>query len=157
MNWQEFKTKTMEQMDVSKEKSDILDKEKRTSLPVIEKEASAGVKPFEQIRLQEVQAHGFYLGEFGVKGDDVIFHFWPDGYHEAQRKGIRPPNFRAGFEDNLKKALSSSFEPNRCKVELDMDMGAYFVKANGYGLSQFNRKMSIEVCQKLYELMGGKS
>src|SRR5687767_9711082 len=118
---------------------------------VIEEEARAGDKLIEPVNFQPVRSPGNYEAEFAAKGDDIIFHFWPDGYHDAQNKGKHPPRFKKDFGHHLFVAMSATFGPRRLEIENDDDMGAIFVKATGYGTNQFFRTMAISVCEDLHK------
>lgn len=136
--------------------------EAKKSLPVVQKEADAGVRPFSTVEFQPIKGVNTFEAEFGVKGDDVIFHFWPWGYHDVERSNEnvanarRLPIFEKGFEDKLKKVLAKTFGESRCDVSFDSDMGAWFVKARGAGLNQFNRELCIEAATNLHSEMGGE-
>lgn len=135
----------------SDERAQLLSKTKEEFLPIAVKEASAGDKGIDQVDFQPVKSPGTYEAEFAVKGDDVIFHFWPWGYHDAERRGETTPRFKRGFQDSLMKAMSQAFDPKRVEISEDKDMGAIFVKASGFGSNQFFRKLSIEACELLHK------
>lgn len=133
------------------ERAQLLSKTKEEFLPIAEKEASAGDKGVAPISFQPVKSPGTYEAEFAVKGEDVIFHFWPWGYHEAERRGETLPRFKRGFQNFLIKAMSEAFDPKRLVVEDDKDMGAIFVKATGFGTNQFYRNLCIDACERLHK------
>ena len=41
-------------------------------------------------------------------------------------------------------------------IEHDPDVGAWFVKAKGWGENQFSRELSIKACEQLHKALGGK-
>lgn len=125
------------------------------SLPVAQREADAGIRPFEPIDFQPVKSPSNYEAEFAVKGEDVIFHFWPWAFHDAQSKGHTPPYFRKDFREHLTVSMSKTFGPNRLQIEEDKDMGAFFVKAVGFGLNSFFRNLCIEACEDLHTRLEG--
>lgn len=164
MEWTERETQTRQQLDVSEARARILNEEKRVSLPVFQKE-SDGAKPFEKVDFQPIKGVGTFEAEFGVKGEDVLYHFWPWGHHEVERKnGVnedgpfaqRLPRFPSDFEKTLSHAMAAAFGQGRCDVKWDPDMNAWFVRANGYGTNQFHRDLCIQAAQILHKAMGGK-
>lgn len=156
MNWLEKEVETNKVAEADAARTKVLDEERGTSLPVIVKEADAGVRPFAQVELQPVKSPGIYEGEFGVKGSDLIFHFWPSGYHAAERRGAATPKFDPHFEAKLKEAFDGIFEGRRMVYDRDLDMGAWFVKAIGWAENQFHRDLCIKACEKLHALLGGQ-
>lgn len=154
MNWTAQETKTRTNIELSSEKAQELDKAKQEGLPVIQKE-SEGTKPFEPIKFQPVRSPGIYEAEFGVKGKDLIFHFWPYGYHQAEKEGIRTPNFHRHFAEELPQAMKVSFNLAQVETKRDEDMGAIFVKVNGAGENQFFHELAVKVCEELHRLLGG--
>jgi hypothetical protein len=120
---------------------------------VIEQEVNTGDKLVDPIIFQPVKSPGNYEAEFAIKGDDLIFHFWPSGYHDAQDKGFTTPHFKRDFSYHLVKVMSDSFSANRIEVENDEDMGAIFVKASGYASNQFYKDMAIMACEKLHKAL----
>src|SRR3954463_8140201 len=86
------------------------DQVKKDSLPKVQKEANDGVRPFKTVDFQPVKSPNIYEAEFGVKEEDVIFHFWPWNYHMLERQGHRTPEFPKGFQIKLLEALEDSFE-----------------------------------------------
>lgn len=156
MNWIEKEAETNKITTADAARTKVLEDEKQASLPFIVKESNEGVRPFSQIELQPVKSPGIYEGEFGVKGNDIIFHFWPSGYHAAERRGVASPKFPPEFEAKLKQAMDGEFEARRVVVEQDRDMGSYFVRAVGWAESQFHRDLCIKACEKLHSLLGGQ-
>lgn len=136
-------------------KAQVFEQEKAKSLPMVVKESSE-VKPFEPVRLQPVISPGIYESEFGTKNNDIIFHFWPPGYHDAERKQTAAPRFSKDFLPKLTKAMGDVFEPHRVSIIDDADMGALFVVAKNWGDSQFVRELSIKACEALHKACGGK-
>lgn len=153
--WQERDVESKQDHMVSSAKAAELDSAKAETMPELLKETS-GMRPFEQIKFQPVRAHGLFDAEFAVKGDDIIFHFWPYGFHQAQHSGTREPNFPTGFLEKLKESLKTSFAATRTEVTLDKDMGAYFVKAIGYATAISSFTLATEACKHLYKLLGGQ-
>jgi hypothetical protein len=156
MSWLEKNVETNAVGKTDAARSKILDEAREENLPTIQKEANAGTKPFIPVQLQPVKSPGIYEAEFGVKGQDVIFHFWPSGYHAAEHRGVAPPRFAAGFEATLKKVMGEVFDEKRVTIENDLDVGALFVRATGWGEAQFHRDLCIKACEKFHAAMGGE-
>lgn len=157
MAWTERDVSTGKEMDVTGDKARMLDEVKKTSLPIVQKEADGGVRPFEPMALQPVKGVLTFEGEFGVKGNDVIFHFWPWGYHDADRQeGTVIPKFRKDIKQVLKASFKTVYEPSRCEFSYDGDLGSWFVLAKGYGQAQFFREVCIEAVTALHKNLGGK-
>ena len=154
MGWTEQETATRTSTMVDAEKAKLLDKVRGEVLPVVQKEAD-GVRPFDTIELQPVKGPNAFEAEFGLKGDDVLFHFWPWGYHDADRKGVQPPRFRKDFESLLKGVMGEVFGIGRVELSFDDDMGAWFVLAKGFALNQFHRELCIKAAESLFKAMGG--
>jgi hypothetical protein len=154
--WTERETESRKEKEVSPQKAAELDAARDKDLPVIQKEA-AGAKLFDQIKFQPVRAYGYFDAEFAVKDGNIIFHFWPHGFHEAQQVGKRIPDFPVAFESKLNQAMSHAFTRNRVEVREDRDMGAYFVKATGYGSSISPFEMAVGACQRLYRSLSGET
>lgn len=157
MNWTEQQMKTGEVSSVDDDKARLLNEVKNASLPVVQKEASGGVRPFKEVEFQPIKGVKTFEAEFGTKGDDVIYHVWPWGYHDADRReGQRLPEFRKDFEKLLSKSMAKVFGEGRCDISYDADIGAWFVKARGFASNQFFRNICIEAAQTLHKDMGGK-
>lgn len=127
-----------------------LDKVKKELAPIAEKEVNSGDKLLKPIDFQPVISPGHYEGEFAKKDADIIFHFWPHGYHEAENAGRYPPRFEKNFEAVLKASMEKTFGPGRFEMHNDSDMGAIFVKVFSFGLSEFYRELCIEVCELIH-------
>lgn len=156
MSWLEKNSETNEVAQPNATRTKVLDDARAEGLPTIEKESDAGVKPFNPVQLQPVKSPGIYEAEFGVKNDDVIFHFWPSGYHAAERRSAAAPQFKIGFEQALKKVMGEVFDSKRVVVDHDPDVGALFVRAKGWGDAQFHRDLCIKACEQLHAAMGGE-
>lgn len=164
MNWTEQQAGSRKATEVSEAKAKLFEEVKK-DLPVVQKEADGGVRPFKPVQLQPVKGVHTFEGEFGIKDEDVIFHFWPWGYHDAERNGERPPMFahypdarlysEGAFKELLQKTVGAVFM-NRTEISFDADIGAWFVKAIGYANSQFHRQLSIDACESLHKAMGGE-
>lgn len=152
MDWVEQKTQTRENVEVTEAKAKLLNEVKK-DLPVVQKEADGGVRPFEALKLQPILGSNTFEAEFGVKGDDVIFHFWPWGYHDAERKNERPPHFLPDFEKKLMAAMTEIFK--RAEVSKDEDVGAFFVRIPSGAEYQFHRDMSIKAVSAFHVSLGG--
>lgn len=152
MSWTERDLRTGEQMHVTAEKAAKLDAGKAVDLPKIAKEE---MKSFEPIKFQPVKSPGIYDAEFGVKGPDLIFHFWPAGYHEAERRGTKAPAFVREFPTQLGSVMTEIFKAERCEFYNDPDVGAYTVKAMGWGENQFVFDLAVKACKNLHLSMGG--
>lgn len=163
MSWTEREIATGKEVDVDVAKARLLDEVKKTSLPIVQKEADAGARPIAQVQFQPVKATNTFEAEFGVKGEDLLFHFWPYGYHDVERynDGLDSamckslPKFKSDFEKLLSESMYAVFGKNRCELSFDGDVGAWFVKANGWGQSQFHRNLCIEAVTILHRAMGG--
>jgi hypothetical protein len=124
-------------------------------LPIAHKESLTGAKTIQPIDFQPVKSPGNYEAEFAVKGEDVIFHFWPWGYHEAERRGVALPRFKKNFAEKLNSSMAKTFGQHRIQISEDPDMGAFFVKAVGFGINQFHRELCIEACENLHNEFEG--
>lgn len=157
MQWLEKNQETEEISPADMAREKVLNLEKETSLPAIRKEAEAGTLALpEPIKFQPVKSPGIYEAEFGVKGKDVIFHFWPFGYHIADASGKVPPRFPKDFLPKLTKIMNETFNVARVEIKDDRDMGALFVKALAWADSQFYRELCVKACQALHDAMGGE-
>ena len=156
MSWLEKEVETNKVSRTDEARTKVLDAERDAGLPTMLKESDNGVKPLAQVQLQPVKSPGIYEAEFGVKNADVIFHFWPSGYHAAERRGVAAPKFKQGFEAALRKVMGEVFDPARVVVEHDIDVGALFVRAKQWGEAQFHRDLCIKACEKLHAEMGGE-
>lgn len=110
-------------------------------------------KVIEPVHFQPVKSPGNYEAEFAIKDGDVIFHFWPYGFHEAQVREQTPPRFKRGFHQFLVSAMASAFDSRRLEFEDDKDMGAIFVRAKGFADNQFYRQLAIQACEKLHAIL----
>lgn len=156
MSWTEREVATGKEVDVTADKARMLDEVRKSSLPIVQKESESGVRPFETVKLQPVKGIGTFEAEFGLKGDDVIFHFWPYGYHDADRnEGMALPQFPKNFMKILNDAMAKVFNIDRVELALDADVGAWFVKAKGYAQNQFHRNLCIEAVTVLHRALGG--
>jgi hypothetical protein len=151
MTWTEKLSKDNSDLKVSADRAKELETTKAESV----KHLDSVAKPFEPIRLQPVRSPGLYEAEFGVKGDDIIFHFWPYGYRAAERSGALPPKFKRNFAQVLKDSMDKSFGSNRVALSEDTDVGAWFVLAKGWGINQFNRDLAIKACEAVHKGLGG--
>jgi len=131
------------------------DAAKQVLAPFAEKEADQGVKPFDPINFQEVLSPENYEAEFAMKEDDIIFHIWPWKLHEADKNGRVRPRFKKDFVQHLNFAFGKVFF-SRWTFEFDEDMGSYFVKATGFGASQFARELALEAMEVLHKEMSRK-
>jgi hypothetical protein len=156
MSWTEQDHKSKTVIPMTKEREQHLEQEKNSVLPIIQKE-SEETKPFDPMKFQPVHSPGIYEAEFAVKDKDIIFHFWPWGYHEAERSNKTTPRFPSAFENALKLAMYESFKPDRVSAHSDIDMGSWFVRAKDWGENQFSRELAIKACEKVHKNMGGQS
>lgn len=154
MSWLEKNTETNQVSEADAERAQLLNEVKKGTLPTIRKEEKEGFKPFEQLAFQPVKSPGIYEAEFGVKGEDLIFHFWPYGYHVADVQGKSTPRFPKGFLPKLSKVMKDTFM-QRVEISEDLDVGAIFVKANGWGEKQFHRELAIKACEAIHKAMDG--
>lgn len=153
--WREIHTETRQEIDVTREKAKSLEDEK-LGLPKLQKEADQGLKPIQPIRFQPINGTDYFEAEFGVRGNDIIFHFWPWKYHETERNGRPVPRFHKGFASILVSTMGTVFDPMRVEIYEDRDVGAWFVKAIGYGTNTFHRDLSIKAVTELYKALGGQ-
>lgn len=155
MPWVEKNQTTKQVQNADAQRADILSGERSASLPTIVKESEAGAPAFNPIKFQPVIGTGVFEAEFGTKDDDVIFHFWPHGYHVADAANRPTPGFLPSFPATLKSVMEEVFGKNRVDIRDDRDMGAFFVRANGWVKNQFYRQQAIKACEMLFKAMGG--
>ena len=153
--WRERDLETGVEGEASLPRAKELTEAREAALPAIQREAERGKKPFTALAFQPVKSPGLYEGEFGKKEMDVIFHFWPYGYHEADRKSLAAPRFPTNFEKHLTDTMGASFGPHRILVRNDLDMGAFYVRAYGWSEQQFWFDLSVKACQALHKALGG--
>lgn len=154
MNWKEQLSDGRGTItDVPESRAELYNREKEVSIPVIAKEEE---RPFEPVTPQPVISPGIYEGEFIVHGPNVIFHFWPYGYHEADDLDRVPPRFPKNIKDVLTKAMKESLSPTELDINEDKDMGAWFVRARGLSERPFFKDLAIKACETLHKAMGGK-
>lgn len=154
MSWIERDIKTNKDAVANSERAQVLDKERATSLPTIVKEASE-IRPFEPVRPQPVISPGIFEGEFLIKKNDIVFHFWPYGYHEADRKSLAAPKFHKKFPAVLASVMRDTFGESRVSLSEDADVGAWFVRAMGWGDNVFARELCVKACGRLHKDLGG--
>lgn len=154
--WLEKNQTTQQITNADEKRAQDLEGEKGVSLPVIAKESERGTTLFNEIKFQPVIGTGIFEGEFAVKGNDVIFHFWPHGYHVADSSNRPVPAFKPGFKEALKSAAEKAFGKNRIEMKDDRDIGALFLRAIGWADSQFHRQVSITMCESLFKALGGE-
>jgi hypothetical protein len=155
MAWVEQELKERKQLSVTPAREKLLNEVKKGSLPTIAREAANGDKPVEAIRFQPVKSVGRFEAEFAKRGGDIIFHFWPWGLHAADREGTPRPPFTAAFRVALPAAFLDEFDKKLVSIEEDRDMGAFFVKAEGYGKKQFWFDLATKVVTNLHRRLGG--
>lgn len=156
MPWTEKDVATGASGSVGNERASLLDKVKNSTLPVIQKEAESN-KPFTQIHFQPVRASKTFEGEFALNKDDLVFHFWPWGYHEADKAGNATPRFRKDFELILRRVMGDVFGARRAELQFYLDLGSWYVRIPAAGLDQFHRDLSIKACENLHHALGGES
>lgn len=154
MSWTERETDSFKPLALTAERVKELEQSRAEGQPVVEKEAEKGQVPFDGIRFQPVKSPGLYEAEFAKKGKDIVFHFWPYGYHSAQRSNTASPRFPSAFAEKLAEAMKKEFG-TAVHVEFDRDITSYYVRVNGWGERQFYAELSIAVCEKLHLLLGG--
>lgn len=152
MTWEELDNEKKTRNYVEKKAYDEASAELK---PVLEREEQQGAKPIEPLEFQPVRSPGIYEAEFAKKNDDLIFHFWPYGYHTAERAGIATPRFIPEFDTGLRKSFSDVFGAHRIEVNRDEDVGAISIKAFGWGGNDSYRKLAIEACEKTHLALGG--
>ena len=155
MAWRERDIESGKEEVAGLDRTRELNEARDQALPAMLKEAEVGKKPFIPVHFQPVRSPGLYEAEFAKRDNDVIFHFWPYGYHEADRKGIAAPRFPKDFEPKLTTAMGDVFGTHRITVKHDMDMGAFFVCASGWANQQFWFDLAVKACQSLHTSLGG--
>ena len=155
MNWIESSNAGQSVGSVDAERAKVLDLAREEKLPVIEKEAATGVKSLDPLKFQPVHSPGIYEAEFAMKGDDIIFHFWPWGYHKSDRNGEKTPRLSRNFPAVLSQVFTNLFGSGRFDIENDEDMGAHYVRCIGWGSNQFARDLAIKACKGLHSALGG--
>lgn len=143
-------------MTVTTDRAALLDKVKTEVHPKIVREAKSGDKGIDPLRFQPVRSPGLFEAEFAQRGEDVIFHFWPWGLHQADKESRPRPAFPPGFKSTLSSVLTKAFAPDAIKVEDDRDMGAIFVRVVGLGSRQFWRDLTIKAVTDLHHALGGE-
>lgn len=154
MNWKEKLATVRDTVqDVPEDRARQYDIEKDKGIPIIAKEEDT---PFEQVHPQPVYSPGIYEAEFFTKGRDMIFHFWPHGYHEADDLNKVLPRFPKIFGQVLKDVMGKVLAPTDIEIHDDRDVGAWFVRAKGLADRPFARNLAIEACEGVHKGMGGK-
>jgi hypothetical protein len=155
MSWVERQSDTGMDITVTPEKARKFEEAKAAGLPVVEREAAKGQMPFDPVRFTPVRSPGIYEAEFAKKDGDLIFHFWPYGYHEADRQNRRTPKFGPTFEAQLRQVMCSHFSTRSIEFHHDQDMGAWYVKIQHWGEKQFFHDLAVKACEKLHYALGG--
>lgn len=155
MNWVEHESKNRKDLKVTSERAALLDKVKAEALPPIRREAANGDKSVQPVRFQPVKSPGIFEAEFGEKDGNVIFHFWPWGFHEAERNGQPRVAFVVGFGNLLKKTMHKHFGTEIEVIE-DRDMGSWFVKIPALGKKQFWFELAVKAATEMHTNLGGK-
>jgi hypothetical protein len=140
----------------SAEKERERDRARDENLPIVQSQAAKGKLPFNPVRLTPVKSPGIYEGEFGSKDGDVILHFWPYGYHQAERDRLAAPRFVGDFPEKLKAVMEREFGSGRVVVEHVPDLGSWCVTARGWAAQQFHMELAIKACERLHLALGGK-
>lgn len=154
MSWIEQEHQSRKKLTVTDEKQALLDKVKAETLPTIRQEASKGDKSVAPIRFQEVKSPGLFEAEFGLKEDDLIFHFWPWGLHIAERNGQPRPAFMPGFREALLAAVTATYSAG-VDLQEDRDMGAFSVRVLGAGKKQFWYDLALRTVKDVHKRLGG--
>jgi hypothetical protein len=154
--WQAQDPESRKALPVTQQHAKELDTARDEAVPVLEKEAGRGEIPFAPVKLQPVKSPGIYEAEFGVKDGDLIFHFWPYGYGAAKRGGLAAPRFKGNFEKILKDVMERNFGEKRIKGEYVQEEGSWYVRAIGWGNSQFWYDLSVKACEQLHFALGGE-
>jgi hypothetical protein len=158
MDWVERQSDTGMAMEVTPEKARVLDKARDEGLPVVEKEAARGQVPLDPIRFTPVRSPGIYEAEFARKDSDLVFHFWPYGYHEADRNSRPTPRFVPKFEHYMRILAVAEFGlvgGGSPAFHEDKDMGAWCMTVPGWGEKQFFHEVAVKFCEKLHHALGG--
>lgn len=155
--WKEKYANSRDIADSSPDKEKLFEETKAGSYQVFDNEARSvgnGGRPIKPIVFQPVRSPGIYEGEFGEKDGDLIFHFWPDGYHR-DHQGEFLPGFGRGFESALRDSVKESFPTAQSELSFDRDMGAWFVRVYRGSDLPFNRQLCIGACESVHKRMGG--
>lgn len=156
MAWNEQEMRGRKPLTVTPERAAVLDMARSEALPVVKKEVGTGDKSVEPIKFQSVLSPGIFEAEFGTRGDDIIFHFWPWGFHEAERLGKPRVAFTPGFGAALSQALVDVLDGLHVHVEEVRDMGSWYASATGYAKKQFWRELAIKAITRLHHDLGGE-
>lgn len=147
--------------DISGSKKVEYDKESSEGIPKIMKEwetvdKGLGGKPIDPIHFQEVLGPKIFEGEYGVRGEDIIFHLWPYGYHQAMDDNKFPPKFHKNFKGQLVVSVAKVFPTNKVELENHIQrMGSLYVCIYGGASGMFHDQKCIEFCEDLYKELGG--
>lgn len=155
MSWTSQDPETRVEIPVSKEQAFIYDEARREGKPIVEREAARGQMPLEPVKYQPVKSPGIYEAEFASRDGDLIFHFWPAGYHLAERTGLARPRFGPEFADALKKSMEEVFDANRLEIDPTPENGSWYVKARSWGKTQFWFELATKACEKVHYRLGG--
>jgi hypothetical protein len=153
MNWVEQEADSRKKLSVTDARAKELDKSREAGVPVVAAEAKKTL-PFNSLRFQPVKSPGLYEAEFTQKGTELIFHFWPHGYHSAKRRDIAVPRFPKTFAEVLARIMLQEFSKT-AEVSFDKEMGSFFVKVPHVGEKMFCRELAIAACEKLHLALGG--
>lgn len=153
--WEEKETKSRLAIETNAAKIKMWEELRGSSLPQLQKDE--GQKPVVPLRFQPVKSPGIYEAEFTMRGPDIVFHFWPYGYHAEERAGVtgRMPRFKAGFLGAVKNEFGIVFGTHRLTVTEDPDVGAITLIATGWGENAYARELSIKACEGIHHAMGG--
>jgi hypothetical protein len=153
MHWVEQNPKTRITSVPNEQRTEQLNQAVGESLPAIHAEVATGVKGLEPISLKPFRCpEGKFEGEFGTKDGDLIFHFWPYGYYQAEHDGTALPAFDRIFTRKLlEEIFGQSFRPDRIEVLPEPGLGSICVLAKGYGGSQFQYELCFKAVEALYK------
>jgi hypothetical protein len=165
VSWKEkvFGLKDRNPTEISGSKKIEYDNARETGIPRLEREwesvdTKVGGKPIDPIHFQEVIGPKIFEGEYGVKGEDIIFHLWPYGYQQSMDDNKFPPKFHKNFKDQLGKSLTKVFTTNTVDQENHQStMGSIYVCIRGGASGMFYKQKCIDFCEDLFLNLGGKA
>ena len=156
MSWIEQEHESRKKLNVTPDRVAVLDALKEATLPIIKKEALSGDRAIEPLHFQPVHSPGIFEAEFAKKGNDLVFHFWPWGFIQAERSGKIRPAFPIEFLATLRHTMITHFGTSNVELNDDRDVGAYSVIVRSFGARQFWHELSVKAVTDLHKAMGGE-
>jgi hypothetical protein len=160
MSWAELDHKTRDSLPMTGEREALLNEVRKEVRPLIVHEVDQGDKGIEPVEFKEVKSPGLFEAQFGKKYNDVVMHFWPWGFHLAEKRGEPRPAFRAGMRAALELAIFDVYGRSDfvklSEDEWDREMGAITVLLLGQGAKQFWYELAVKAMKTLHRALGGK-